>query len=801
MFDQLLQDFHFARRKLLDRPAVTVLIVLTLGLGIGANSAIFSVVHDILLSPLPFVEPERLVRLETSRGGEVGPVSLRELEDLRAETEIFEGLAAYVPGILFNVGGEGRPEEVPAILPTHDLFAVLGVEPALGAPWPAAHDRERHLSVILGHDLWQRRFGGDPEIVGRQITLDGAAGYTVFGVAPEGFSFPGESEVYRSIFLSPHFPGSEDRQARRVVGIGRLAQGVSVERARAELEAFGERLARQYPSSNEGLGFRLTPLAETFSGEVRPYLLLLLGAVGLVLLITCVNVSNLLLSRAVARETEMAVRAALGARRRRLLAQLLVESLVLASLGALAGLVVAYFGVDLLARWIRREVPPFLEVGGLDLPVLFVTLGVAVVASVGAGLAPALRLSAASLIDVGRGVFGGSRRQGLRGVLVVAEVALAVVLLAGAGLLFRSFRELAEADLGFRDEGVLTFRVALPWTYDRTRTLEFHRRVLEELEALPGVESAAINSNLPLGGLDSPERSLVAARGQSEEEQRANPYVTVQRASPGYFRTLDIPVLAGRLFDERDHHEAPRVVVVGRHLAERLWPGGRAVGQQLRRIAHGAEWMEVVGVVGNVRHSGVDAEPGFDVYISALQVPEGWNHFVIHTTGDPEALTRSAMEAVWSVDDQQAVFDIATMEERVGDSLWRQRTSAVLFGAFALLALVLATTGIYGVMAFLVGQRRREIGIRISLGAATGQILRRLLRDGLRLAATGLAVGIAASLLFGRSIAHWLYGITPTDPATYAAVCVLLLAVALAASWLPARRALRIDPMKVLREE
>ncbi|HBL25839.1 MAG TPA: ABC transporter permease, partial [Acidobacteria bacterium] len=763
----------------------------------------------------PFRDPDRLVRLETVRGGERGPLAMREVLDLRERTSVFTEVAAYVPDSAYTLSGAGDPEKLPAIVASQNLFRVLGVSFLHGGPWPEEFDRSRNFGIVLSHRVWKRKLGGDPAVVGRTVTLDASPAqrpsYTVFGVLPEGIELPAQTDLYRSLYISRFFPNLEDRSVRRVVVLARLRPGVSLEQAAAAVAALGKTLQRTEPATNGGVELRLLSLRESSVGPIRPYLLLIAGAVLLVLLIACVNVANLLLARALEREREIALRFALGAGRGAVLRQLLAESLLLSFLGGALGLLVAFGCLRGIAAAVRLDLPLWME-ARLDGRVVAFTFLVAFLVGLGAGLLPAVRAGSGRLLaalqaGTAKGAVGGVEHRRLRAALVVVEVALSLMLLVGAGLLTRTFVAIWQVPAGFDPDGVLTFRLALPWTYPEERIVPFQRDLLAKVEALPGVASAALNTNLPLAGADRPDRGLVLAEGQPAEAGTRNPYVHFQTVTPGYFATLRIPLESGRPLGEEDREGAPRTAVIGHRLARLLWPDGSALGRRLRRIDGRVEespWLTVVGIAGDVRHDDLLQPPGYAVYLSARQVPDGWFHVAVRLrpgAGRPEALIEPVRRAVAAVDPDQPVDDFRTLRRRVLDTVWRQRLAGLLFGGFALLALALAATGLYGVLAFSVGRRTREIGVRMALGAAPGEVRREVLGEALRLTGVGLVAGGLGALLLSRTLAGLLYGVQPVDPWTFAAVACLLAAVALVAGWVPARRAMRVDPQVALRNE
>jgi putative ABC transport system permease protein len=810
------QDLRYAARSLAARPAFTLVVVLTLSLGIGANSAIFSFVNTLVVSELPFREPDRLVRVMSRRGAEAGKLSMLELYELKEQARLFEDFAS-ARNTQYNLTGDGPPEALMASVTSYNLYDLLGVKPLLGATWPASHERQRVFAVVLGYNVWKNRFGGDASIVGKKITLD-AAPYEVLGVMPPGFNFPLDAELYRRVPPADF----DSRSIRESAVIARLKPGVTIKQAQGELDAIAARWERAYPETNAGLRLVVRPLREQWIGDAGAYLWLLAGAVGCVLLIACVNVINLTLARALAREKEMAVRAALGATRARLVRQMLTESLLLTLAGGAVGLGLAALCVRLLARLIAVELPHWMKFG-VDARVLGFTLALSIVTGVLAGLVPALQASKPdlneSLKESAKGSSGGARGSRVRRALVVAEVAFALVLLGGAGLMIQSFVRLRQTALGFDATNLLTLKVDPPWSRYKLveETAPFYRRVIEEVERLPGVESAAFNDSLPLAGQDVREgvnKLTVAVEGQPPGERERNPFVNAQIVSPGYFRTLKIPLARGRLFDGRDIQNAPPVAVINERLARHFWPDRDPSGERLqlgqrsqnyRPVTDAARddqpWLTVIGVVGDVRQRGVAGEAGLDVYVCDQQLFSPESYLAVRANVAPLALVEQVKQAVWKADPEQSVFDIRTMERRVADTIWQQRLAGVVMMLFAGLALTLAAVGIYGVMSYTVSQRTREIGVRVALGAQRRDVLKLVLGEGLKLIAVGAVLGLVASLVLTRVMASLLYGVGAGDPLTFVAVPLLLSAVALIACYLPARRAAKIDPLIALRQE
>jgi putative ABC transport system permease protein len=803
----LFEDVRLALRSLRRAPGFAAVVVIPLALGIGATTSIFSVVHALLLEPLPFPDAERLVRLEAVRGGEPASLSYREIRDFQELTGVFQDVAAYTDQGQYNASGHGRPEELVSTITTQNLFGVLGTPLLLGAPWPEVLDRTRDFKLVISHDLWQRRFGGDPDVVGRTLTLDGAPGYEILGVLPRGFAFPIRSDLYRSNGIAADAAAYENRSDRGRWGVGRLREGVTLARAEAALTDLAERLERDFPDSNTGVRYRMTPLREMYAGDARPYLLLVFGAVALVLLIACANVANLLLSRALGREREVGVRLALGAPRGSVLRLLLVESMTLAAVGGALGVLLAWLSLGLLTSLIRLDLPIWLSID-LSWEVLLGGVVASLLVGMLTGALPAWRTGRADLAsplkEGARGASSGVRQRNLRSALVVSEVAFAVMLLVGAGLLVRSFRALASTSPGFDVESLLTFRVELGWRAypDLATTTAFGRALLEDLRALPGVEVAAFVSNLPLGGRPKVDVSVLVD-GQAAAEQRANPFLNLRVASADAFRALRIPLLGGRVFGDEDRADGVPVAVISSATAERLWPGQDPVGMRMKvgAVDDAAPWRTVVGVVGDVRHEAFGAPASLDVYLPAEQSATGGHYFLLRTRGDPLALARAAPELVWDVDPDQSFFDVRTMRERVEDRIWVPRLASLLSGGFAALAALLAAIGVYAVLAYSVAQRTRELGLRQALGASRGHLSRQIVFECLRLTAAGGAIGLLAALALASAIRPLLYGVSVIDPPTLSVAAGALLLLAVSAAWLPARRAMRVAPLEALRAE
>jgi putative ABC transport system permease protein len=808
----MLGDLRYGLRQLRKAPTYTAMVVLTLALGIGANTAIFSVVKAVLLNQLPFRDPERLVKIAESTPDTPLPetVDFTTTHDLRGRTKLFESISLFRDGDVAIVE-QGQPELLEGLRVNYDYFDTLGIKPALGRSFLAEEDHpETRYEAILTHGLWLRRFGGDPAIIGRTVRLNDKP-YKVVGVLPESFrpfarldrmAMP---EIYTSLGYDLKQPFA-CRGCQHLQAVGRMKPGVSPEQARAELNTIMHDIVRENPTDYDARTvIALMPLRDYMVGKVRSALWILLGAVGMVLLIACANVAHLALARASSRTKELAVRSALGAGRARLVKQMLSESVLLAILGGLAGVALAWWGTSALAALGPKELPRSHEVR-IDVPVLLFALAVSVFAGLLFGVVPALRASRVdpneSLNDKGRATEGRSR-SAYRNVLITVELALAFVLAMGAGLLGKSLVRLLNVDAGYDPHNVLTAGV---YVYgDRYRDkpdveLNYYEQAMQRLRATPGIESVAMASNLPMVSFD---RRGFHIQDRPRVNNAEDPAVDAYSVSPDYFSVMRIPLKRGRLFADTDRKGAPLVALISESCARQMFPDRDPIGKhiQLGGRHDDKEWATIVGLVGDIRQYGLDQPSNMEAYIPQAQNLDFGFDLAVRTTGDPRLMEQTVRQAFLSADNTQPVFHVRPLEDYIAESLAARRFTLLLLGLFGALALVLAAVGIYGVISYAVSLRTRELGIRMALGAARRDVLQMVLRQGLKLAAAGLVVGLAASLVFTRFLTSLLFQVKPADVVTTLAVLVTLAGVALLANYLPARRASRLDPNEALRCE
>jgi len=822
--DTLLQDLRFGLRTLRRSPGFAAVAILTLGLGIGANTAVFSVVNAVLVRPLPYQDPERLALVWTRFGPDLPQnwLSGPEYVEMQEFASAFERIGIVAPGTR-SLTGSGDPEQITSAAASGNFFDVLEVEPALGRLFRPDEDVVGgEPVVVLSDGFWRRRFGGDTGILGQTIRLDDNP-YTVIGVLPPGFGilhpeagFPRDIDVWSPLAPagSAFFGGAGSyaefpRGSHFIRAFARLRPGVSLDQAQADMDGVARRIQEKSPNdySFDGWGIRVVGLHEDLVADVRPALLVLLGAVAFVLLIACVNVANLMLTRASGREREIALRAALGAGRGRVIRQLLTESVVLAGAGGLLGLALAFAMVRLLGVLAPATLPRGDEIA-IDGGVLLFTLAVSILTALLFGLAPAVHGARQGLVESlkegGRGATTGLRGRKVQTALVVAEVALALVLLVGAGLMIQSFSALMRSNPGYRPEGVLTMRISLPAArYDGAAQSAFFDRLLERLAALPGVIGAGAISHLPLSGTGTSGTTVVDRSATVTDENQLAFEADRRWVSPAYFRTMGVQLIAGRVFEDRDGPEAPLVAIVDEEFVRRFWPSENPIGRRISIGMNDGErvWREVVGVVAHSRHTDVDTVGREQAYYPYRQMPQASMFIAVRTERDPAALAPAVRAQVWAVDADQPVADLQTMAARVDRSLSQPRFNLLLLTGFAFIALVLAAVGIYGVLSYAVSQRSHEIGVRMALGAGAGHVRGLVMRQGMALVGIGLTIGAVIALWLTRSLGTLLYDVRPSDPATYFVVAATLAVVGVAACLVPALRATRVEPITALTRE
>ncbi len=804
LIEQFLQDLRHGARLLAKNPGVTLIAVVTLALGIGANTAIFSVVNAFLLRPLPYGAPDRLVMVDSQHRGQSIGVSFVDYEDWRRQNHVFDDLAFFNLRWNANLEFGNETETLNLTFGTTNLFSTLQVAPLLGHG-PATGDLD---TVLLSHGLWQRRFGSDPGIIGRQLRIDGQ-GLTVVGVMPPDFRFPFQSDLW---WLNDRYFNRQRRDFRIDQTIGRLKPGISVEQARAEMQEIAARLAQTYPDTNAEVTAAVTPVRDFWFGKLRNSFWLLLGACGFVLLIACANVANLLMTQATVRERELAVRAALGASQARLIRQSISEALLLVSIGCAGGIILAAAGLRMLVTMLPEELLPFFVKIQLDGRALAFTLVISALTALFVGLIPALRAASVDLDQsLKEGGKGGTSvlMQRIRGLLVVTEIALAIILLVGAGLMLRSFARLQNTSPGFTAEGVLHLEINPTYPRQEDYRVEFmsrhYRKLLDQIATVPGVIAVAANNDLPFVGQKPWYRGEFSVKGQSIEEQKRNPLVNYQAVSPDYFRVMQIPLLRGRVFTDQDtvRPDGRRdVAIINRRLAEQMWPNDDALGKRINcDEADDNACAEIIGVVGDVKHNSLVDEAGYDLYSACYQSYSKQTHFVARTQGDPMTLANDIQRAIWQVSPDTGVFNVMPVTKLSANTIWQSRLWGLLFGIFSSIALVLAAAGIYGVMAYFVTQRTREIGIRMALGAQWRDVLKLVLKSGMSLVLIGLIIGLAGALALTRLMRTLLFEVSPTDPITFVAVALCIILIALLACYIPARRATKVDPLVALRYE
>jgi predicted permease len=807
----LLQDMRFAVRQMAKRPGFTAIILLTMALGIGANAAIFSVLDAVLLRPLPYSHPDRLIKVWTRFTGIGSPndqnwISAPEFRDLQQLNHSFSDLAAMSGGS-FNLGVKGSPQRVVGASVSPSLFSMLGVQPQLGRTFlPEEAQPGREHEVILSYGLWRRVFAGNPNIVGTTISIDGVP-MSVVGVMPAGFAYPDEAEIWGPLAFAPDDLSENSRGSHGLEVLGRMKPGLSLAQVQSDMDRVGRTIIEQhasYPYSKFNFGIILHPLLEETVGDVKPSLMILMAAVGLVLLIACANIANLMLTRSTERQQEIETRLALGASGSRLARQLITESIALAVTGGLLGLAITPWILRGLISLAAKTLPRAVHTS-IDLRALALTAIVSVLTGVLFGLAPAVQATRKRSFDVlksGRNT-EGKRPRRLRTALVICETAFSLLLVAAAGLLIRSFAQILKVDPGFRTDGVLTMRVSLPdATYSKPEQIRgFYSSLLERVQRLPGVQSTGAVSALPLSGQGG--SGTVAIDTQSVPLENTTPEADLRVATPDYFKAMGISLVRGRFFEPRDTEGAPRVAIIDESLAQTYWPNQDPVGKRLKfgGLQSKSPWMTVVGVVRHVRNRTLEARSRVEVYAPENQQPFGAMTLAVLASGNPMSFVPTIQREISAIDPDLPIYGVRTMNEVMGDSLQRRRLALTLLSGFAGLALLLAAIGIYGVTSYGVAQRRAEIGLRMALGANRGQVLGMIIRGGMTTIAIGLCLGVVLSLALTRLMSGLLFSVHASDPIALAGAASVLILAALVAIFIPARRATRVNPMSALRCE
>jgi putative ABC transport system permease protein len=832
MFEDLIRDAKYGARSLARYPGFATVAILTLALGIGANTVIFSAFNAVMLRPLPYTDPERVVTVWDSYpqvGAAKFGVTYANLTDLKERNHVFEPLALYVAAsnTTFNLTGSAGPERIQGTRATGDFFRALKVGPLLGRAITAEDEQQgsNHV-VVLGYTLWRREFGSDPQIVDRPLKLNDED-YRVIGVMPQGFEFPSgpempagqqfasATELWVPLTVPADSPVRNDRVTHAYRALARLKPGVTIEQARAETTTLVQQLVAEHPQENQGLGVSVITLKENQVGTFRPALLSLLIAVGFVLLIACANIANLLLSRAAVRRKEFAVRAALGASRRRILQQLLTESLLLSAIGGALGLLLSVVATRFLIAFVPANIPRVSEVS-IDLRVLAFTASISLVTGVLFGIVPALHASRFNLYEgvksEGRGVAGAASQNRLRSLLVISEVVLVFVLLIAGGLMLKSFRRLLDVAAGFDPERVLTARITLPpIPYPGQKKAMFYHQLIERLEQTPGIEEAAVIRDLPLSGTDP--RYGVTVEGRPDAQQNGGYTIRYRIISPDYFKVMGIQLKRGRSFTDHDDQNAPSVAIINESAANQIFPGEDPLGKVLLTGgAYAPDHCQVVGVIGDVKFGGLDSQPDAEFYIPYAKLPEpviqpiiGSMAVVIRGTGDSSSLTGQLRQQVAAIDKNVPLSSVRTMNDLLANSLAPRKFNLLLLIVFGAVSLTLAAVGIYGVLSYWVAQRIREIGIRMALGAQAFDIFKLVVFQAMSVVSIGLGIGVVAAIALTRilssTLSSLLFGVRATDPATFVVMVLLLGATAFAACYFPARRAVKVEPTTALRAE
>lgn len=797
-------------RALLKRPAFSAVVILTMAIAGGANILIFSFIDAVLITPLPFKDPDQLVQVYSLKGEEQGLLSYPEFLDMQQELTLIEEMAVYRGGGRYNLSGDGQaPEELTTTFASSNLFKVLGIETHLGQYWPAEYDEKGTLSLMLTHEFWKRRFNEDPEAANRNITLDGVPQYEVHGVLPEGFSFPGRNEAFRAMAYADFVVGNRD--SRSSIGLVRLKKGVTLQEFNTEIAEFAETLQTRHASSNTGVTFVAEPLKEMYTGGISDYLYLIAAATFLLLIITCVNVSNLILSKAMKQSKETALRKVLGSSKSHILQRFVLESLLLTFLGCLLGLFLMWTLKDLSMSLVGPYLPYWISVE-INYSIVLFTVVVSVLVGVATGMIPALlHLSKSNFAEIfkeGAGTTGNRHQKMLRQGFVTAEIAICVLLLIGGGLLTKSFLNLQNTHPGFESENRLTFRIALSWFKysDAEKTGGFYETSLQRIESIPGVEGVAVNSIMPLTEIvqtSTDAKSIFTIEGQSPLQQSENPYINVQRVTPNYFEVMDIPMKKGSEFDQENTVANQFSILIDEQLAQRMWGNENPIGKRIKLgdLTSEEPYLTVGGVVANVKHQSISGENIPSVYISILNHREIDAFYVVKTSVPPMTLSQRLRDIILSIDENQPTFEYLLMEDHISQENWKSRVSGILFGAIALLGVLTAVIGLFSIITYTLIQQIKEIAIRRVLGAMDADILKIVLVDVLKMALLGIGIGIVLAFILLRPLNDFLFEVDLFDVTIYLSVIISLILLSIMAAFYPMLQATRIRPAIALKKD
>ena len=805
-----IQNIKIALRSLRKRPAHSLIIIMTIAIVTGTSIVIYSYIDALLLTPLPFKNPDQLVQIYSSKGDEQGLLSYPEFLDMQKELKLVEEISAYRDGGRYNLSGDGKPpEELTTTFATSNLFSVLGFEPMIGSYWPETLDRKGSHTLMFTHEFWQRRFDGNPNVVGLDVTLDGFAGYANYGVMPEGFSFPVRNEAFRALAFADFVVDS--RTFRSGVGLARLRNGVTLKQFNDELKQFGQLQEQRHQKSNLGITFYAEPLENLFVGNINGYLWLLAGAAVFLLVIAAVNVSNLIVSQAIRQGRETAVRKVLGSTNRQIIRGFIANSLLLSIIGSLIGLALSAYFIDISESLVSQYLPYWINVE-LNLSVLLYAFGLAVLLGVITGLVPWIshfsRNNMLEKLKDGQGTTGSRKQNRIQRGFATLQIAVSILLLVGGGLLFRSFNEASQTNLGFDTDERVTFRIALAWyKYNSPEKIRnFYDLSTSKIAAVPGVESVTVNSILPLTDIvntSTDAQTSFALEGQPEVEQARNPFISVQRILPNYFEAMNLELLNGKSFVSSDLSTQANQVVIDQQLADKMWPGESAIGKRIKvgGVGRDTPLLTIIGVVNNVKHQSITGDNIPSVYVSILAHTEIDAYFVVNTNSALNDLAPRLSEAILSIDENQPTFEYMMMDDRVADNNWQSKVSSALFLAIAIIGSITAAVGLFSIITFILVMKIKELGLRRVLGASGSNILQLAMRDVLKISGMGILIGLVLAPFLLRPIVPFLYNVSILDVSVYLAATLGLVLISVLASVSPIRKAMLINPVKALRND